>query len=376
MPYTSRTYDIGSTRFHELYQTGMTGTGITGISISERGFIVNSAAARLKRAEDKIEIMQGQSPEVIARAFEADPNARLSAMNSILMIPWANRMIGPVEIRDSVPCVKVDFMGDTRYVPTNFEDRYRLHGLAYSNEYQDIRTFKLPSGGIALTGTTMITGEQWFSDLLIEHTIGITDGFMIRNVKVTNTGNSSAPVSVGEHPYFRIPESQNRADVTFKIPATSTILLGDDGNPDFTENPIKPVKYSPLAELFAAGRKLENINLNNSFLRPQRNTPDALRGVEAGVLFKSAGYGVFVSTGYSQSVNVLHAFAPLGTQHPADGKAVALEFQGNLLAPLCPDWELFSPLDFGELLDPSGLSILKPGQSMEWDVAHTARDLD
>lgn len=371
MPYTSKMYDIGSTRFHVLSQIGRRDTGIFEVEICERGFMPFSqrAIAGPDRLMD-IAPMLGHSANEIAEAFEIDPNARLSAKNDILMLPWANRMIGDVIDHKGVPCVKVDFMGQTRYVPTNL-DNYRLHGLVYANQYHDA-AIQVYEHGISLTGKTEISNDQWFSDLSIIHTVGIFNGVFIRYVDVINTGNNPAPVSIGEHPYFQIPDGQDRAKVTMMIPGNRTILLGDNGNPDFSENPIASVKKSPLAGLFTGEGmlKLGGNSLNNSFLLdPEFNG----HSVQAGVQFKEAGYGVFISAAHNSSVNVLHAFAPLGTPHPADGNAVALEFQGNYLAPLDEHWEMFSPLLGFEGLHPSGMWILNPGKSMKWSVTHTVR---
>ena len=369
MPYVHNTDKVGSTRFHELLQTGRTDVGIFKVNVCERGFIINSEAAMIGSGT-ALGIMQGQSNEEIAAAFETDPTARLSAMNDILMVPWANRMMGPVVNGK----VEVEFMGQYRYVPVNL-DPYRLHGLAYANEYHDISIYEGHLDGIAITGTTEIWRDQWFSDLSIMHTIELTNGSMTRSVEVTNIGERPAPVSVGEHPYFRIPDNQSRAEVVLQIPGRSTILLGEDSNPDFSRNPVIPIEDSPFAAL-AAGGKLMDTNLNHSFIL---GTTAGLAGVEveAGVIFDAARYGVFISTNsnHDNSVNVFHGFAPLGSSHPADGKAVALEFQGNLLDPLGIQWKRFSPLAFGPHLHPSGMRILNPGESMRWYVTHSARQI-
>ncbi len=364
--------EIGGLRFHNLTvpQNGNR-PGIFQVNICERGFIINSEMARLGASDT--ELLKGQSDLQIAGAFNEDPNARLSAMNSILMAPWANRMIGPVVYDRCLTNVEVSFMGQKRLVPTNFEDTYRLHGLAYANEYHDIWAHDLPSGGIALTGITEISSDQWFSDLWLRHSIGLNNGTMFRIVNVKNIGQQPAPVSVGEHPYFRIPEGQDRGLISMQLPGVATIRLGRDGNPDFDTNPLMPIRETAFWGLAAGFKNLGDLNLNNSFLlHPEMGVVSG----DAGVLFGQAGYGIFLSSPtYGDTVNVVHAFAPLGTSHPADGKAVALELQGNYLAPLHPVWEVYSPLRGVSGMHPSSMKILEPGDEMTWSVTHTVRGL-
>lgn len=375
MTYTYLSKKIAGTVFHKLQRADSPRTGIFEVGVCQRGFNINSESAYIGR--HPIQLIFGQTPEEMAAAFKTDRNARLSAGNSIAMSPWANRMIGPVVNHNGAQCVEVSFQGQSRFVPTNLGD-YRLHGLIYASDYEGVRINELPSGGIALTGTAFVSGEQWFSDLLYTHTIALEnvrgEDAMTRSVNVTNTGNAPAPVSVGEHPYFQIPGYQFRSQIVMRIPGTSTILLGEDANPDFSVNPVAPAEDSPLSDIFARGGKLGELHLNNSFLNLQPTTLES-GIIRAGVVFGSGGYGIFVSTPQDNSVNVLHGFAPIGTDHPADGKAVAIEFQGNLLSPLDPRWEEFSPLKSIPGMHPSGMRILAPGDSMNWQVTHTVVEL-
>jgi galactose mutarotase-like enzyme len=329
--------------------------GIQETVVLQNGFNIVSKKGSINGQEQ--ELLRTE-PEATIKKFLDEGYNNYFTKGSALLAPWANRIWGKQE----GDFLRVSFDGRTRLVPMNFpNEKTSIHGEICDRNYNDTYFFNNETG-LVLGGLTHITDKEWFSSLMVGQYIKLfSNGSLSRNILITNTGKYSAPVSVGEHPYYDIPEGQKREDVTLDIPAQLVVRadFNDHLRPMF-KHPDLLTKFD--GDFFPKESKLTlgDFSFDHCFTGLIR--PSVLK-----IGFPALGWGVSIEG--KQSVNAIQVYSPTDPAAAAFN-SVAAEMQTNLADPTNNAWRKHS--DFGPMgFTGSGMKVLKPGEILIWEVIHS-----
>jgi aldose 1-epimerase len=266
------------------------------------------------------------------------------------LVPYPNRIIG--EPSSDGKSIITQWRGHTLSLPANFPSKrpggptVAIHGLINQDKVEDLQT-QTTADGQTVTGVIHAGdfGGHWISDTDLNLTIALTGDAVEATITAKNVGKEPEPISIGWHPYFRIPSGQ-RAQVRLHVPASMMALVNNYGDA-FPTGQLKPVKGTEYDYNAADGVPLDDHFLDDNFSHLQRTQGAA----EVKIIDPAAHYGLTVSA-LSPEIRTVQVYSP------KDASFVAVEDQFNYVDPFGKQWRGMD----------TGMVTLRPGQSVTWKV--------
>jgi hypothetical protein len=202
------------------------------------------------------------------------------------------------------------------------------------------------TSGDFVEATTTFRGTDfdghWVSKTDVSVNVAMKAQTMVLTVTAKNVGDQPEPMGIGWHPRFLIV-GNDRDLAEVRVPTGDQLDLTD------------AVKGLPSGKMSAPGAKMlrlqgkpaplgaEGIDANVVNLKGDLGTSEEMRD-------PAAGYGIRL-TALSKSIQAMRVVSPSGANY------VSLGAQTNYDDPLGREWE-----------DKEAITILQPGQSVEWKV--------
>jgi aldose 1-epimerase len=282
-------------------------------------------------------------------ALDQNGNASTS-FGGAFLVPYPNRIRG--KLSSDGKTITTEWQGKTLTLPANWvgknpgAEKHAIHGLILNSQAQDVNVQTTPDGQ-TLTATIPAGdfGGRWLSSTDLAFTITLTGGAVDAKITAKNVGSEAEPLAIGWHPYFNIP-SGDRTQARLHIPAAQMALVNnyDDVFPTGKLVPVKGTKYDFNA---ADGKPLDNDFFDDNWSRLTRT-----RGaVDVALSDPKDDYGIRVE-GLSPQIKTVQVYAPPTKEF------AAIEEQFNFGDPFGKEW---GKMD-------TGMIVLKPGQSVTWNV--------
>lgn len=267
------------------------------------------------------------------------------------LVPYPNRILG--KLSPDGKTVTTEWHGKKIVLPANWhatsnpgKDKNAMHGLILDAKTEDVQTHDIPDGqsvtGVIHAGNF---GGHWLSSTDLDFTISLTGNAVDAVVVAKNVGSEAEPISIGWHPYFRIP-SGNRRQALLHVPGDRVAVVNnyDDVFPTGKLLPVKGTKWDFLAP---QGKPLDDAYYDDNWSSLQRTKG----AVQVSLVDPGGDYGVRLS-GLSPDIRTVQVYSP-----PSANFAV-IEEQFNFADPFGKEWHGMN----------TGMVTLKPGQSVEWHV--------
>ncbi len=268
-----------------------------------------------------------------------------------ILLPYANRIRG--KISPDGKTIQANISGRLLTLPANWSgsksgaERHAIHGLMLSSKFQEVKEKHTPDSS---TVTAVLHagnfGGHWLSstDVTVECTLK-NDGVEL-SVTAKNVGQEPLPMGIGWHPYFLLP-SGDRKQVRLQVPSETRAVMNNYDDTFVTGQRVS-VRHTPYDFSVPGGRPLGDQYLDDSFSALERG-PDGSSVTE--IIDPAANYGLRLTT-LSSDIRAIQVYAP-----PAKN-FVAIEPQFNFPDPYNKAWGRVN----------TGMVMLEPGQSVEWDV--------
>jgi aldose 1-epimerase len=284
-----------------------------------------------------------------------DEAARLPA-GSLLMggafeLPWASRISGTASADGR------SFTTAWRGHSFTFPATQKVHageavamgGLLLARGANTASTNVMPDGGEA--ETTFDSGNfagHWVSHTEITTSVQLSSRAIEIKVVAKNTGDEPEPMGIGWHPRFAIL-SGDRGQATLHMPSAMRAEVRDrrNGLPSGKLLPVTDTEYDFTAR---NGRELGELSLDDSFVHLRPALFD--NGPIAELRDPASNYGLRM-TAITPAIKAIRVLAP------ASDNFVSIEPQFNYDDPFGPEW----PKD-----EDTGMVVLQPGQSVQWQV--------
>lgn len=304
---------------------------------------------------DKGEVSLLEAPSLAdaAKAMtgtESDANGEQSlALGSAIEVPWAGRIAGA-----SLPggtSILANWQGRGLALPANSPMatlRSSIGGLLLRYAASSSSTPEMLDGGLAeATFSPGSFNGHWPSQTEIKTAVQLRSQSVEISVTARNVGNEPEPVGIGWRPKFAIP-SGSRDATLLRIPSTiRTEMSGQTGLPTGKLLPVAGTAYDFSAP---GGAPLKSLALNDTFVHLKSGVLNT--GPEVELRYPSSGYGIRL-TALTPTIKAIHVDAPAGES------MISITPQSNYDDPFGREW---NPEE------DTGLTILQPGQSMEWKV--------
>jgi aldose 1-epimerase len=280
---------------------------------------------------------------------DAFGNASFS-MGGAFLGPYPNRIIG--EGSSDGKSVVTHWRGHTLTLPANFPSKnpggrvVAIHGLITKDQVEDLQT-QTTADGQTVTGVIHAKdfGGHWLSDTDLNFTIALTGDGVETTITAKNVGKEPEPMSIGWHPYFRIPSGE-RSQARVRVPAAMMAPVNNYGDA-FPTGHLKPVKGTDYDLNAADGVALDDHFLDDNFSHLQRTNG----AVDVKLIDPASHYGLTVAA-LSPEIRTVQVYSPKPAQF------VAIEPQFNYVDPFGNEWKGMD----------TGMVTLRPGQSVTWKV--------
>jgi galactose mutarotase-like enzyme len=301
----------------------------------------------------EVSLLQAPSLAEAAKAMtgtESDANGEESlALGSAIEVPWAGRIAGA-----SLPggaSILANWQGRGLALPANSPMatlRSSIGGLLLRRAASSSSTPETLDGGLAeATFSPGSFNGHWPSQTEVKTSFELRPQLVEITVTARNIGNEPEPVGIGWRPKFAIPAG-TRAETLLRIPSTiRTEMSGQTGLPT---GKLLPVAGTPYDFSAPGGAPLKSLALNDTFVHLKSDALNADPEVE--LRYPGAGYGIRL-TALTPTIKAIHVDAPAGES------MISITPQSNYDDPFGREW---NPKE------DTGLTVLQPGQSMEWKV--------
>ncbi len=272
--------------------------------------------------------------------IDNDQNGQASlTLGAAFEVPWAGRVVGTPLPGDLA--IGVNWMGHPLSLPAS-SDRTADGGLLLRSAATSTEPSTMPDGGISsATFDAADFNGHWLSKTQVQTTVVLTGQRIDLTVVARNVGSEPEPMGIGWHPRFALP-ADDRARTLLRLPSSTHV--------DIQSGRTFPVAGTPLDFSSLDGAPLRSTALDE--LYTQLKTGAVSSGPEAEIRNVAAGYGLRL-TALTSSIKAFHVIAPAGQPF------LTLDPQTNYDDPFGHQW----PESF-----PGALSVLKPGESLEWKV--------
>jgi len=270
-------------------------------------------------------------------------------MGAPFLIPFANRMVGDFPSTETPVTVRWDDK-TLHLIPSNHtkgpDVHYvSIHGMFNYRAAAQVTEHTTKDGGTveALFHCGDFEGH-WPSKTDVTISVSLSGGGVMIDVHAKNVGDEKEPMSIGSHPFIRILGG-DRTKIRIHVPAASHAEASTDGN-TLPTGVVKPVEGTEWDFRAADGVAIGGRALDDSFTDVHW---DAAGAAATLMIDPVAHLGLRVAS-LSKDVSSIQVYAPTTRD------VVAIEDQFNLNDPFGPEWK-------GR---PTGMVVLKPGQSTEW----------
>jgi aldose 1-epimerase len=285
-----------------------------------------------------------------------DETARLLtgslSMGGAFEAPWASRIFGATSA-DCKSLTTTAWRGRTITLratqKTHAGVAVALGGLLMGRGADTATTNVMPDGGEAQAiFDAGDFGGHWVSRTEITTSVQLSSRVMEIKVVARNTGDEPEPIGIGWHPRFAIL-SGNRGQATLRMPNAMRAEVRDrrSGLPSGKLLPVSGTEYDFTAR---NGSQLGELSLDDSFVHLRPALLDS--GPIAELRDPASNYGLRV-TAITPTIRAMRVYAP------ASERFVSIEPQFNYDDPFGPEWAK------GE---DTGMVVLQPGQSVQWQV--------
>lgn len=272
----------------------------------------------------------------LEEAARDDSDAQASLTGAPLELPWSGR-IGGTPLPGDIS-LSANWLGRTLTLPVEAADGGLLLKAAALSSDASV----LPDGGLAqATFDAQDFDGHWPSKTQVKTTVVLTGHNIDITIVARNTGTEPEPMGIGWKPRFALAAA-DRAQFLLRLPSSTRVAIPTghsvavEGTPfDFSSANGTPLRSTVLDDLY--------VNLKTGSLSS---------GPETELRNPAAGYGLRL-TALSPSIKAIHITAPAGQTF------LSIDPQTNYDDPLGRQW----PQGF-----PGALTILKPGETLEWKV--------
>jgi aldose 1-epimerase len=273
-------------------------------------------------------------------------------MGGAILVPFANRIRGKLSADEKT--LQTTILGKTVTLDANWigklptAEYHAMHGLIMGRAMDSVNTH-VDAGQASVIGLLDAGdfGGHWLSKTQLTITATLQRDSVVLQVAAKNVGDADDPIGVGWHPYFELP-SGDRTQARLRIPAKQRALVNNYDDV-FPTGKLVPVAGTPYDFSGPTGAPLGKLFMDDCFVDLQRD-PDG--GATAEIIDPAAHYGLRIQ-GQSKEITAFQAYAP------PDKNFVAFEPQFNWADPYSKIWH-------GK---ETGMVVLKPGQSVTYEVA-------
>jgi len=278
---------------------------------------------------------------------------KVFSIGGAFLVPYANRIRGKVSSDGSD--ITTSVAGETVHLPANWSgknpgaEKVSMHGLMLTSKFANVHqrsTAEASSvSGIFHAGNW---SGHWPSSTDVSVRVSLNHQAVEFTVTAKNVGKDPLPIGIGWHPYFAIP-SGDRKQARLHLPAHK--VAGMNNYDDvFPTGETHPVTMGDGKYNFAApdGKALDDIYLDDNFQDLKR---DPTGSATSTLIDPGSRYGIRIRA-ESPEIKSIQVYSP------PDKSFVAIEPQFNLPDPYGSEWKNV----------PTGMVLLKPGQSTAWRV--------
>ncbi len=303
--------------------------------------------------------------QLLASPSISDATARLSGNGSdanglgslelggAFEIPWAGRM-GGVPTPDGADVMAV-WKGQTLMLPAAPKEigkaSFTLGGLMLKRGADKVETHAVSDGAQSrLFYNASGFDGHWLSQSEVTTIVQLNGSSMDIEVVVKNTGPIAEPIGVGWQPHFNIP-SGDRDQTTLRVPSASRLEVRASGTgAGLPTGHILAVGGPETDFSKPAGTKLGARNLDETYVHLKRGVIDSAPMVELRDVAGKFGLRMTLLSTNIKAVRI---------QAPSDRPVVTIGPQFNYDDPFGKEWAKD---------EDTGMTILQPGQSVEWKV--------
>lgn len=278
---------------------------------------------------------------------------KIFTIGGAFLVPYANRIRGKVSSDGNDIATTV--AGQALHLPANWSgknpgaEKVSMHGLMLTSKFENVHQRSTHEAS-KVSGTFHAGdwGGHWPSSTDMSVHIALSDQAVEFSLTAKNVGKEPLPMGIGWHPYFAIP-SGDRKQARLHLPANK--VAGMNNYDDvFPTGEVHPVTMGDGKYNFTApdGKPLDDIFLDDNFQDLKR---DATGSATSAVVDPASKYGIRVRA-ESREIKSIQVYSPL------DKSFVAIEPQFNLPDPYGSQWKNA----------PTGMVVLKPGESTSWRV--------
>ncbi len=329
----TRTQTAGTTQPEFLTATLLPGMGMDVLQLS--AFLPGRG---------EVDLLAAPTVEQMAAGTGADRSGPDDERGAIEM-PWGGSLPGVLSPLGTT--LSTYWKGRTLELPVNgTSGRSVAEGGLLTADAADVSKQDLPDGMAAkglFTGTTF--SDRWLSKSDVTVTVQLRAKTLDLVVTAKNVGNEPEPMGIGWHPRFVVPSGSREA---------AELLLPNGEVLEVTDK----VRDLPTGKVVATPSSVARLQGKAGTIGPGPVDDSLvhLKGGPGGVatefLDPASGFGLRM-TAMSASVREFKVLSPAGGQY------VGLGMQTNLDDPFGRQWT-------GE--DGGGITVLQPGQAMEWRV--------
>lgn len=298
--------------------------------------------------QGEISLLHAPTLPEAARAISSDASgAVLFTFGGAFLYPFANRICGPLS--DDQRTLTTQWNGRSLQLTAGHRGKFpgarphAIHGFVLQQPASNWETTETAEG--VRMHAQMDCGDfggRWFSASTLKVDIELQQQQLLLDVVACNTGTQDEPVSIGWHPYFRLP-SGDRKQVELTVPGR---LHTEVNNYDDVFPTGRLIDVTGTAYDFIQARALGNTYLDDHWsqlLRDEHN--------EAAVTLvdRAAGLGLRLVAA-SAPIQAFQVYAPV------EKPFVAIEPQFNHNDPFNPSW--------GD--QPTGMVTLAAGEQTHW----------
>ncbi len=272
--------------------------------------------------------------------IDNDQNGQASlSAGAAFEVPWAGRISGSPLPGDLA--IRANWMGHALSLPAD-ANHTADGGLLLRSAATSTEPSTMPDGAVSQsTFDAADFNGHWLSKTQVRTTVVLTGQRIDLSIVARNVGSDPEPMGIGWRPRFALAPA-DRARTLLRLPSSTRA--------DVPSGRSLPVAGTPLDFSSPDGAPLRSASLDDLFTPLKTGVLDP--GPQAEIRNVAAGYGLRL-TALTSSIKAIHVLAPAGQPF------LTLDPQTNFDDPFGHQWPESSP---------GALTVLKPGESLEWKV--------
>jgi aldose 1-epimerase len=306
----------------------------------------------------EVPLLTSPSIDAAAKIMDGGPDDaqgnKSFSMGGALLVPFANRLVGPVTVdkKTGEHILTATWHGRSVPVIANTHGKEpdapwcAMHGQMLADKADNVSLKSDPDSAAATANYHLPANGHWFSDNDVTVTVALDRDTVTAIVTATNRGDKSEPIGIGWHPYFQLPTAI-RANARVRIPSSMRVEVNNYDDV-FPTGKLLPVAGTDHDFNALEGGPLPDTLVDDSYVNL---VPDAQGNIVSEIRDLGANYGMRV-TAMSPHIRAIQIYSPV------DKSFVALEPQFNYGDPFGKQWHGAD----------TGMVTLEPGESATWKV--------